>query len=198
MPDARAISALQRAEDLNCSSGSAWAPPQRVASMWQFLTRAPRFLHIMHFCLGFSDMLKLWEEEQPGSNDSWPCWRWSNDSEVELAHGPLCSLISQGCHSRLGQWWGWRGSQHALLTSNPDKGCSDFLSVPFSTKNVPNVHLLPSELTFPKHEWPGLVMGLLNLCLYATARKPTENAWLDTSDNYIYLVSCFCHTGDSS
>lgn len=38
-----------------------------------------------------------------------------------------------------GQCWGWRGSQHTLLTSNPDKRCSDFLasfSIP-SAKNCP-------------------------------------------------------------
>lgn len=32
-----------------------------------------------------------------------------------------------------GQWWGWRGSQHALLATNPDKRCSDFFLASFST-----------------------------------------------------------------
>lgn len=157
-----AISVLQRGKDLNCSSGSAWSSPRRVASVWQFLTRAPRFLYPTHFCLGFSAMLKLWEEEQPRRDDSRPCWRPGDDSEVELAHRPTAALYHRAGVVDSGSGGaGEAPAPSSLATPAKDAVTSSWHLLAHSLpKNVPNIHLLPSDLIFPEHEWPGLVTGL--------------------------------------
>lgn len=100
---------------------------RKAVSVWWFLIKAPCFLYWTHFCLGFSAVLRLWEEEQPQGMTQTGQWL-----TVELAHRPAAAW-----QHRAGGWMQaaarLEGSQHALLTSNPNKGCSDFFLAAFNT-----------------------------------------------------------------
>lgn len=195
-----AIGALQRGKDFNRSSESVWASLRKAASVWWFLTRAPHFLYPTPFCLGFPAVLKLWEEEQPRRDDSWQCWRPGNDSAVELAHRPAAALYHRTAMADSGSAGAGEAPSTLSLLTTPTKDAVTSSWQPLAhslLKNVPNVHLLPSDLIFPEQKWPGLVTGLqaraqpLPLC-NSTKAQP------DTSDNCIYLVSYLYHTGYSS
>lgn len=151
------ISALQRRQDLNCSRKSAWASPRRVASVWQFLTKAPHFLCPTHFCLGSSAVLKLWGEEQPWRGDSGLCWRPGADSEVELAHRPTAALY----HSV---------DSGSAQAGGAVKGCSDFFLAYSLPKKCPTCS--------PASIWLNLPLTRVTRLSHRIAGKGSTSAFL--------------------
>lgn len=71
------------------------------------------------------------------------------------------------------QWWGWRGSQDTLLTSNPDKRCSDFSLASFSTFSAKNC-----PICSPTSIWLILLSTQVTRLSLGTAGKASTSAFM--------------------